>query len=444
MIEFIKKNYKYLLIFIFAFLMYYIVNFPSTFRDPLANYGFSHAIINGELPYLDFNLISTPLYAFLMTIGLLIHDSFIIFLIENALLVTIMFYFLDKIFKDKIYILLFLIALLIGDVICPTYNFLALFFFVIIIYLEKEHSNKDLLIGIIIGLAILSKHTIGVFFIIPSIIFLFKDKKRLLKRFLGLLIVGIVFILYLLITNTFNQFFDLCVLGLFDFSSKNGGVMSIWKILCLLLLIVSIVVLIKDKKNILNTYYLLSISFAIPLFDFAHFSLYLFCITMMLLQYININSKLKYVFIVMIILYSSLVAYSFNKTSSAVTIKNINRFNYLRMPNDSYNNTIKYFKFINKYDNSTLLSYSKMIYDISNDKKIDYFDVLLYGNHGINGTNKMINMISKTHDHYYIVDNQTYDAEFKTSQFNKEIVDYVINNCELIESKYIFDVYYKK
>ena len=96
--NFIKKNYKYLFIFIYVFLIYYLINFPSTFRDPLSHYGFSHAIINGEIPYLDFNLISTPLYAFVMTPFLLIKDSFIIFIIENAILVNIMFYFLNNIF----------------------------------------------------------------------------------------------------------------------------------------------------------------------------------------------------------------------------------------------------------------------------------------------------------------------------------------------------------
>ena len=444
--DFIKKNYRYLLIFLFVFFTYYTVITPSTYQDPFANYGFSHAIIHGELPYVDFNLISTPLYAYLMSIGLLIKDHFLTFLIENTILVTIMFYFLYELYENKIYVLLFIIALLIGDIICPTYNLLTLFFFVIIVFLEKKHSEKDILIGSAIACAFLSKHTIGAFFIVPSIVFFIKDKKKLINRFIGFIIPNIIFLIYLLITKSFKSFLDLCILGLFDFASNNGRVNSIWAIISFILLILSIVITLKDKKNILNIYFITTITFAIPLFDFAHFSLYFFCISMMVLQYISIsNKKISYIFIIITIIYSSFVSYNMNKVTNSIIVKDIKRFNYLLMPNDSYHNSKKYFKYLNKYESNILLGYSKMFYDISNDRFIDYYDVLLYGNHGYNGTNKIIEKIKNSHDVYYIVDSQTYEITSNVvSQYNREIVDYVTSHCELVESKYIFDVYYKK
>ena len=45
-----------------------------------------------------------------------------------------------------------------------------------------------------------------------------------------------------------------------------------------------------------------------------------------------------------------------------------------------------------------------MFYDTIRDRKINYYDVLLYGNHGYNGTKTMINKIKKENDVYIIVD----------------------------------------
>ena len=60
----IKNNYKYVITFIFVFILIWWIGSCRHFGDPINNYGFSHALINGEIPYLDFNTISTPLYSF--------------------------------------------------------------------------------------------------------------------------------------------------------------------------------------------------------------------------------------------------------------------------------------------------------------------------------------------------------------------------------------------
>lgn len=62
---------------------------------------------------------------------------------------------------------------------------MALFMLVILLYLEKKYPDKDYLIGFVIGCAVLSKHTVGAFFILPSIIYYFRDIKKLLRRAIG-------------------------------------------------------------------------------------------------------------------------------------------------------------------------------------------------------------------------------------------------------------------
>ena len=86
------KNYgRYIFIFILVFLIYEWFGYGITYGVPIANYGFSYAIKNGQIPYLDFNTISTPLYAFIMSIGLHVFDNYLMFVIEQSLLVTVMF-----------------------------------------------------------------------------------------------------------------------------------------------------------------------------------------------------------------------------------------------------------------------------------------------------------------------------------------------------------------
>ena len=79
-----KKNIlniiKYIILFIIFFSFFLF--FSSGDADVIWNYGFSHAIRIGEIPYKDFNMIITPLYPVIMSIGLFIKDSWLIFLIE--------------------------------------------------------------------------------------------------------------------------------------------------------------------------------------------------------------------------------------------------------------------------------------------------------------------------------------------------------------------------
>ena len=75
MIKFIKNNYIYFIAFIIIFILIYFIGSCNNFGDPFCCYAFSHAIVRGEIPYLDFNMIITPLYAFFSAIGLLIYEN---------------------------------------------------------------------------------------------------------------------------------------------------------------------------------------------------------------------------------------------------------------------------------------------------------------------------------------------------------------------------------
>lgn len=442
----ILKDYgRYILIFVFFLVIYEFLGFLNLYGDPLANYGFSYAISRGEVPYRDFNTIATPFYAFLMAIGLIFFNNYLIFVIEQCILVTIMFYFLFKLYGAKSYLLLFVICLFRFLGINSTYNFMALFFLVYLLYLEKNKSSNDIFIGVIIGLTFLSKHTIGTLLVLPSIIFYFKDKRKLFKRLVGFLIPILIFLIYLILTGSLYNFLDLCFFGLFDFTRKNGSMFNFYFIISILLFIISFLITLKRRSDITNYYLLMGISFVIPIFNLCHFSIYILCFVMQILPLINKYEKyVGKLAIVLSIVYSFLLGISFYLLVNPVFSKKLNHFQYTLNSKTDYVNSLVYYDIIDEYKNPLILSYAKMQYDISRDKAIDYFDVLLEGNYGYNGSKKMIDEIKKYHKRYVLLDRNSYDdgKDSEDSQFDLVVADYVINNAKFIESKEIFDIYY--
>ncbi|MDQ9777082.1 hypothetical protein RF400_00440, partial [Acinetobacter baumannii] len=82
------------------------------------------------------------------------------------------------------------IALLVGCLFAffafnATYNFFALFCLVLLIYLEEKFSTKDYLIGFVIGCAILSKQTVGIMLFLPTVLFYYRDIRKVFKRVIG-------------------------------------------------------------------------------------------------------------------------------------------------------------------------------------------------------------------------------------------------------------------
>lgn len=438
--EFFKKYGRFIFIFLFflisfQFIVYYFNN------DFINNYGFSYAIARGEVPYRDFNTVSTPLYSFIMSIGLLFFNNYLMFLIEHCILVTIMFYFLYELYGKKSYFLLLIICIMGFNSVGPTYNFLALFFLVIILYYEKKYSNKDYLIGVLIGLCFLSKQTIGVALIIPSIIFYFKDLKKLFRRFCGFIIPVLIFIIYLIINNALYQFIDLCFLGLFDFAGKNSDFFNSFFIRSIVIFIISLIISIHNRKDITNLYLLCGVLFTIPLFDFHHFSYFFLCFIMQIFTLLKVKNEnlFSIICIVLSIIFNLSVGISSYISFELSFMSNFNHLNYILFLKNVYDTRMKYFDFFDSYDEPLIFIPEKMHYDIYKDNDIDYFDVLFSGNYGYNGSQKMIEKIKKYHNKYVIIDMDEYGIN---SQFDKVIVDYIIENSKFIETREIFNVYY--
>lgn len=433
---------KYIVIFLLIVSIYCFFGFGISYGDPLANYGFSYAIAKGQVPYLDFNTISTPLFAFYSAIGLLFWNNYLVFILEFALLVTITFFFLDKLYGKKSYLILaFLIGLNFYGILA-TYNFMCFSMLIIILYLEEKHCDKDYLIGFFIGLAILSKHTVGCFFILPTVIYYFGDLKKIMRRVLGCLIPCSIFLVYLIINKALFSFIDLCFLGLLDFSTSNGKPFSLIFYFSILLLFLAFYLIYKDRKDIKNLYLVFTFFFTVPLFDYCHFPLFFCSILMMLFPYFNwlmfYNIFFSFIIIFLALISSFRVALSYNP----VFTSKFRHFEYYVHARDNYEKLLKINDFLNSYDDAVVLSYFNMQYKIINNRKLDYFDVMLYGNFGYDGVNKMINRLKDMEKQIFIVCMDDYSSTYEYSQFAKKVVDYVLLNGIKIDSKYGYNVYY--
>ncbi len=442
--NFIKKNYKLVLMFVLFFIVNCIYSYQNcSSYDTLWNYSFSHAIRIGEIPYLDFNTISTPFYSFLMSIGLFVCDDFLMFLIEHNILVTILFCIFIKMYGSKGWIMFPVLTLPFFVQLNATYNFFSFFLIVLLVYFEQENKS-DSLIGILLGLLIITKHTIGLPILICSLISTW-NKNKSFKRFVFATIPLLFLFVYLLITKSLFSFIDLCILGLLDFGDNNHSNFNFFILVCCFLAVVLIVLIIRNPKKISNYYALGSFSFCVPLFDWYHFGLFFGIIIFINIDKINLPGKyvrnLSIFFVALIaFFYHLMIPNKFDQ----LTFYGTNNLKYLIIKKEDKDNDYKIIDKYKQYDNAYMLDDISVRYDLATNKNICYFDVLLKGNFGYDGTKKMIKKISKMHDVYFFIDRKKYLVNPSNTQFDRDIIKYTMNNSLKVDSVVNFDIYYKK
>ena len=437
------KKYKKVIIFILITITYLLINlFVNQLQnDEIWSYGFSYNIYKGLIPYKDYNMVITPFYPFFMS--LIFHifgGNQIIFQIENAILLTITTLIVYKLIDKKIYLLGLLVIVFCNSITFPSYNVFLLMISIFLIYLEEEKKN-DYFIGFIIGLIFLTKQSIGIFMFLPSFYY-YKDFKKIIKRFIGFLIPCIIFLLFLLFNNCLSEFLDLCLFGLFDFGEKNTAKFNFGYIVFIVYIIIDLLLIIKDKKNINNYYALAFSSMMIPLFDVHHSILSIvFLILVIMMQY-DIKTKLntKLIFYACLIIISIMV---FNLNNNGMKIEypnNINNFEYRFIRKDSIdftNEVLEYMK-NNKNRKFVFINSSAYYFRLASNERITYLDLTNNGNYGYKGSKKIIRDIKKNKDAIFFV----FEEELgENCQSDKESMKYVINNAKKIGSIKIFDIY---
>lgn len=439
-------NKRLLFIFFFSFFILTFFAGNIVVYDSVWNYSFSYAIAKGEIPFLDFNMIIPGFYNFLMAIGLnLISNNILVFLAEQALLVTISFYFLYKMYDKKAWIYLFAMCLPLFIAFSPTYNFGIFFLATIILYLEKNKRN-DYLIGILLGLTIMTKHSIGIFFLIPSFIIYFKDLKRLFKRFVGVMIPWFLFLVYLIITESLYQFLDLCIFGMFDFASNNSDFILIYFILSMILFVINIIYIIRNRNDLVGYYVLSSFSVMIPIFGHYHFYIYLIFISLLVMEKIKLDGRFIRnlsitLSLLLVVLNYFLIVYPYKH--SILKINNFEGIYVYDFTEKNFNVADKLYDKYREQGETRFLSSTTVWLNIANEEELDYFSVLNIGNHGYNGSDKLLERVKSKKIKYFIINyNEYLEVKEDGGQFDIKVLEYIMNNGRLIEEVEQYKVYY--
>ena len=436
----LKVIIKYVLMFC-IFLFSTLITSPIN-QDEVWNYGFSYNIYKGLVPYRDFNMVLTPFYPMFMSLFLHIFGKGILSIhIANAGILSFCSYLLFKMYDKKAHLIIILFFISFFNF--PNYNYFLAVLTIILIYLEKMQDNKkytDYIIGIILGCLILTKQTVGACVLIGSLLCA-SDKSKIRKRILGCSIPIIIFIIYLLTTNSYRQFLDLCVFGLLDFSKNSQGFNG-YTVVTILLLLFNLYVIVKEKNKI--AYYpLFFASITIPICDLFHLSAYLIVLSNIIVPKIKkdyINYKMLFVSLLVI---ESILTFSANYSGKKSIYPNdLNNFNYRYISRNNYDFTKKILKYMDKSDKEiVLLDANAYYFKLIQDKKIGYIDLINQGNWGYNGSKKLVTQLKKYKETYFLINRDDYK---NNSQIDKNALKYVSSHGKKIKEIGCYYIYYIK
>ena len=436
-----KKVIKFIFIFLII-LLFNLLCSPINL-DEIWNFGFANNIYRGEIPYLDFNMVLTPFYPWMMSLFFrFFGNSMLVFHVINAVLLTGCFYLLDKMFQDKMW-LFFVFLFFPTNIAFPNYNTFLFILLVLIIYLEKEivpKNNKYIhyVIGFLLGISILTKQTVGFFLLFPSLYY-WKDKKYLLERFIGVFIPVICFLFFLFFTKSFPSFINLCFLGLFDFS-QNSKSIGFLGILYVLLIIFTIFYIKRHPKDIMNYYVLSFFIIAIPIIDYSHFILAFLAFLFIVCS--NIHKKYFHygIFSIVVVLVLGILNCSFNGFDIHFYPNDINHFEYRFINRNNYRFTKKVLKYMEKYKDKKFIFLNPDAYyfRIILDQDCSYLDLINTGNLGYQGSKYLLSQIKNNSKAIYFVNMREHDSGSQTDQ---NAIEYVLEHGKKIDTIWFYDIY---
>ena len=488
-----KKDFSYKdIIFwlgIFITILTYILVKPLSNLDEIWNFNIARCISTGLIPYKDISMVSTPFLGLINAVFLKIFgaEMFINRILASILAIGILilvYKICRKIGVNKTisYITIIIISYLLINYFCLDYNFFSLFIALIILLLELNHNKYNFIIGILGGLAIWTKQSVGILLcavIVINQIFFIKEKsdiKKCLKaigfRILGICIPILIFVIYLAINNALLDFIDYSILGIKTFSNKipysklihsNEIIIKILSICIPIILIIStgVNLVIKCLKKENKIFYLLTIyclpifTMAFPISDNIHFligimpaiilCIYILSCLLNKIKKIKLDSVYEYIHIIcllgVILLSTSIVFINFESLSILSKYTQINHFKYIIVSNNISNSINQIDNYIKESDKEVyILDASAALYMIPLDKYNKNYDMFLKGNIGSGGETKQIENI-KNKDAKYLILKDIYGRNWQNPE---QVRAYIKENLEYIESIGIYDVYENK
>lgn len=482
---------------------------PATDLDEVWNYNTANAFAMGLIPYKQVSMITTPLLPMINSIFLKIVFNGIITYrvlmgIVFALIVLFIYLIIRELSSKKLlsYICAFFIGTLLINKFLLDYNYLFLLIVLMIAFLEVRdlkknenfNFNHNLCVGLLTGLAFLTKQTIGLLLIIVVIfeVFIYMKKigfdlkftkfiKLIGVRIFGMMIPITIFLIYLGVNGAFNDFINYAIKGVKEFSNSipyyrlfdsNDKVVSIISRLFIIvyipLFITFILECVKNKKmkdELMNIYVLAICSIPViaiiyPISDDFHLivaSVFALTVVAYLLIFLlnEIDKFVKIdVFYKKLLLIGLLFIIILISFKNAIIERNLNikenvlvsfkHYEGIYVPKYLSNRISDVTDKVRLYSNSgresIIIDAEAAIYDIVLNKYKKNYGMLLIGNIGERGVEKIINEIKDSHNVYYFVKNPQYALNW---QLPEDIIDYIRNNLKYHETVSVFDVYYK-
>lgn len=512
--EKIKAISKDFILFIFIAVMVFsiIAINPISNLDEIWNYNTARAIAQNLIPYKDISMITTPLLPMITALFLkLIANEVIVSRVLASVLWGGVLFSIFKILKllikeeNTCLIITTLFGLLFRECYCIDYNILSLMFSLIILYIELknidkphfENNKNDFLIGILAGLTVCTKQSIGAILAIIvvgyKIIFVQNRKefieylKTAFKRIIGILIPMILVCIYLIATNSLQDFINYAVLGISTFSNKipyaqlmnndKKEIQILSRIMPFVLLAMAVLTIVlqnqkkKETKNNINNadnkiltiliYSLSTIIIMYPISDEIHFLIastitfiglayILYLLGIAIYNKINLQSKKKIYKITSLLISIILIAF--------IAVRGIeNITEYIKQEK---NETIEHYKNIqiseylqeriNEIDNFILeqekenkkvyiLDAEAAIYMIPINNYNKDYDMFLKGNIGKDGQEGQIQKIKqKETNEIILIRKRNLQSNWQTPT---EVVNYVRENLEFMGEVSIYEVY---
>ena len=509
--EKIKAISKDFILFIFIAVMVFsiIAINPISNLDEIWNYNTARAIAQNLIPYKDISMITTPLLPMITALFLkLIANEVIVSRVLASVLWGGVLFSIFKILKllikeeNTCLIIIALLGLLFRDCYCIDYNILSLMFSLIILYIELKNIDKphfennktDFLIGILAGLTVCTKQSIGAILAIIvvgyKIIFVQNKKefieylKTAFKRIIGILIPMILVFIYLIATNSLQDFINYAVLGISTFSNKipyaqlmnndKKEIQILSRIMPFIFLAMAVLTIVlqnkKKKENIGNIdnkiltmliYSLSTIIIMYPISDEIHFLIagtitfiglayILYLLGIAIYNKINLQSKKKIYKITSLMI--SIIAIAFiavrgieniteytkqEKNETIEHYKNIQISEYLQ----ERINEIDIFILEQEKENKKvyILDAEAAIYMIPINNYNKDYDMFLKGNIGKDGQEGQIQKIKqKETNEIILIRKRNLQSNWQTPT---EVVDYVRENLEFMGEVSIYEVY---
>ena len=482
---------------------------PISNLDEIWNYNTARAITQNLIPYKDISMITTPLLPMITALFLkLIANEVIVSRVLASVLWGGVLFSIFKILKllikeeNTCLIITALLGLLFRDCYCIDYNILSLMFSLIILYIELKNIDKphfennktDFLIGILAGLTVCTKQSIGAILAIIVVgykIIFVQNKKEFIeylkiafKRIIGILIPMILVFIYLIATNSLQDFINYAVLGISTFSNKiayaqlmnndKKEIQILSRIMPFILLAMAVLTIVlqnkKKKENIGNIdnkiltiliYSLSTIIIMYPISDEIHFLIagtitfiglayILYLLGIAIYNKINLQSKKKIYKITSLMI--SIIAIAF------IAVRGIE--NITEYTKQEKNETIEHYKNIqiseylqeriNEIDNFILeqekenkkvyiLDAEAAIYMIPINNYNKDYDMFLKGNIGKDGQEGQIQKIKqKETNEIILIRKRNLQSNWQTPT---DVIDYVRENLEFTGEVSIYEVY---